>query len=155
MAVEKFLALKIKPSFGLVSEKTDRAYSRLVPNQDTTCLLARPIPNQSIVELMVWTGCSGWEHLCGGSDTPSSRLPLRCIQFWIDVFEVINARSKWGKSMAWVDKEIAGGDSELLQVAHDPVKSLRWNEYRSIPAQAATSVFAATIRRTHHRQSYG
>ena len=53
MTVEKFIALKLlKPSFGLVHIKTDHAYSCLAPNQDTTCVLAQPIPNQSFVEHM-------------------------------------------------------------------------------------------------------
>jgi hypothetical protein len=156
MTVEKFIALKLlKPSFGLVHIKSDHAYSRLAQNQDAACLLARPIPNQSFVEHM--KNGFGQAVLDGNISVedptfPSSRLPLWCIQFWINILEVINAQSKWRKSIAWIDKQVARGDSELLQVAHGRVMSLRWNEYTSLPgsaAQATTLVFSRLLSEEH------
>lgn len=110
VTVKDFLALRLpKESYALVHPSASTCFSTFPANDDVKHLIPRALPSRSFVEAM---SKEFGQALLDGAvsvEDPSyknSRLPLWSVQYWQEMYKVVDSQSRWRTCQIWLDSKM-------------------------------------------------
>ncbi|RDB22778.1 hypothetical protein Hypma_009978 [Hypsizygus marmoreus] len=148
LTIDAFLNLSLPiQSYALVHPPTSTCFSLYPPNEDVNRLITRALPSRQFVNSM---SKAFGQQLLNGSlsvEDPSykmSRLPLWVVQYWLDMYSVVDAQATWRKCLAWLDAHAElTATFPAVQQARARLLLLPWNGTLGIPGAST----AATTRK--------
>ncbi|KAF8228718.1 hypothetical protein L208DRAFT_1403197 [Tricholoma matsutake] len=110
VAVKDFLALKLpKESYALVHPSASTCFSTLPANDNVKHLITRAFPSQNFVEAMRKEFGQALLDGAVSVEDPSyknSRLPLWSLQYWHEMYKVVDSQSRWRTCLIWLDSKM-------------------------------------------------
>lgn len=133
MTIDAFLRFQMpKESYDLVYPSAKKAFSPQPPNENIERLRTRVLPSRKFVEE---TRKAFGQAVLNGANSvvdpkyKESRIPLWVITFWRNAYEVVDATSRWRKSMAWLKAhQEPTATLPVIKKAENWLASLSWNQ---------------------------
>ena len=138
VTVKDFLALKLpKERFGLVNPLASTCFSTIAANDTIRHLAARELPSRNFVEAMRKEFGQALLDSAVSVDDPSyknSRLPLWSVQYWHEMYSVVDSQSQWRRCLSWLDSNMdPTATLPAVQEARLWLLALPWNGEMNIP----------------------
>jgi hypothetical protein len=116
LPVEQFLKLKLPlRTTALVNLKAKTCFRHSPPARDIVCLQTRALPDRALVKdakKELGQALLDGAQLIADPNYKGKDLPLWVIQFWTEMYEVLEKRAQWARSQEWLDRTGNGTATE-------------------------------------------